>query len=424
MGNNIERFVEYQNILNSIAFKKLEYVKTGAMLAFPISHLVFNQGKTVLKNIKSIVGQLILDRYGWDVQCHGGKNLIFISHLYLSRKDHIEVMLKIASTTPSYDLAMPIEKRNINVSNFKYLPLVFSWYHQLRKSGFDLSQKLNIISNIFASKRYIDAVQKTVNLENYRTVIVRMDGQVSDNIVAQTAKEKGCITVTAQDGYQVGKFSKADAPWQCQQTLRGSVSDYFIAWSEFFVEAIKQTIDKKEKVVPLGIPKYIHVEESQNGEPKFFGVLLDCSDTENCNTQLIETANYIAKKYNIQYALRYHPRDKNNIYENIADREYCAAHERETDFYSFVKGSKFILGCNSTSILESMFVNKRTYRMYPLQGKDVLSDCAYPCTFSNIEKLCEFIDDDICASDDYSEHICGPKNVFESYAEFFKSLET
>lgn len=423
MENNIDRFVKYQNILNGIAFKKIEYVKTGAMLAFPISHLLFHRGKTVLQDIKSIVGQLIIESNYWEIQNHGGKNLIFISHLYLSRKDHIDVMLKIASTTSSYDLAMPIEKRNINIFNFKYLPLVFSWYRQLHKSGFNFQEKLDLISYILSAKHYIDAFQNNVHLEKYHTVIVRMDAQISDNIVAQTAKEKGCITVTAQDGYQVKKFSEADVPWQCQQSLRGSVSDYFLSWSEFFVEAIKQTVKKEEKVVPLGIPKYIHLEEPQNGECEYFGVLLDCSSTENCNAQLIKAANDIAKKYHIQYALRYHPRDKKNIYENIADERYCVSHERETEFYSFVKRSKFILGCNSTSLLESMFVNRRTYRMYPQQEKDLLSDCAYPYTFSSIEELCRLIDEDVCVSDDYSQYICGPKNVFESYAAFFRSLE-
>jgi hypothetical protein len=95
----------------------------------------------------------------------------------------------------------------------------------------------------------------------------------------------------------------------------------------------------------------------------------------------------------------------------------------QTNFVEFVQKCSFVIGCNSSTVFESAYLNRYTYRFLPVPEKDYFRACQYPLQFSTEEELYNFISDNSKVDDVYVNEVCGPQDVRRCYEDFFKSIK-
>jgi hypothetical protein len=172
------------------------------------------------------------------------------------------------------------------------------------------------------------------------------------------------------------------------------------------------------------MPKYI---ENFDKEKKYsngaFGVLIDFPNKTNSNDELIKIANAISKRLGKPYILRYHPRQCDGMYDaKVAENCKTEQSPNQTNLVEFVQKCSFVIGCNSSTVFESAYLNRYTYRLRPIPTKDIFQDCQYPLQFSTEEELYNLICDNAKVDDVYVNEVCGPQDVRRCFEDFFKSL--
>ena len=391
-------------------------IQLSKLLAFPVSQLAFNKRIGIIESLKRIIGQLVFDS-SFQILCCGGENLFIISHRYLERSDHKEIIEYIASTTKNHDIIYPNKNRVLSLYGLKYIFRLFQWYRRVRKcKSVNKRDAIGIVSYLLTAARYANCFFRLFDVSAYKTVTVRMDGQLLDNILVQNLHNRNITTITIQDGYEVKAPKQINATWQLQAKLRGSVSSYFLVWSEYFKEIIEQVISHDQKVIPLGMPNIeIDAEDC-------IGVLLDATSTENSNIRMISIIKDFCNKNNMRYRLRYHPSDKVPVYNDYLDDRVMTSDSDTDSLQTFIMKCKYIVGCNSTSILEAAFLNTHTYRMIPQNCVDILSDCNYPNSFTNEDELNRMIYSNIVIDPEYVDRVCGSNDVARNYCDFYSGL--
>ena len=420
-------YLKIKNELDIVKLKKLEFCKLGTLMAFPLVAITFNKFPSIWRQLLSLAKLCIIESNQFRVVGNTDNSILVITtHTYLNRKDHINTMKAVAAA------ANPCTKLEPYLSSKLHLRLgcffrIISWSKSLSNIQIGLQERFYILYNALIAYVYLENIKSIVDFSKYRSVVVRMDGQLLDNVIVQYAKSLGCKTVTIQDGYEVRCCKSADVHWQIQAKMRGSCSDYFITWSKYFADVVKTSVSDDCNIVVLGMPKFIYKEEQQKkiDKTRSFGVMLDYHSKTDSNAELVQIANEISKTFSIPYVLRYHPLDQIFVCDDLIDgfgRIEIEKGKNQRELSDFIRNKAFIIACNSSTIIESGFVNPYTYRMIPKRGVDILKECNYPLTFSTVNELTLLVKNSIELGKEYREYVCGPRNVTESYVNFFNSI--
>lgn len=423
MAQILEQFQQIQERLSKIRFYQAEEFDFGKMLSFPIVKVVFHQSKP-WQCFTDSLKRLFFDCYGIEYIEKKAPLLIFTSPEYLKRKDHMKTMQMLKQTASPCDEVNSVVKKQFCLKP-RNLFLFLKWLSQMRRLSISFGDRIMLVSNMLYANNYLYSMRKIIDFSKYEYVLVRMDGQLLDNIVVQAARIAGCKTITVQDGFEVKKCTSATVHWQLQAKMRGSVSDYCLAWSPYFARIIEEVTSCGQCVVPLGMPKYIEqTEAAVHAEKKaYFGIFLDYEDGYSSNQEMVEIANAVSDALGMPYIMRYHPLQKEGMFDAMLTGDSRAERSPDqTPFIDFVRNAAFVVGCNSSTILESAYQNQKTYRMMPVKGYDILKECDYPLSFSKGDELLQMVQNKCMVDDGYISQVCGPKNVEQQYMAFFNRL--
>lgn len=162
----------------------------------------------------------------------------------------------------------------------------------------------------------------TVDWEKVKWLGTFADARCEDNIAAQIGIQKKAKTFTLQHGqYRILRpgFENADA-----ESYKNFISDKLLAWGEATRDEFVKYGIGPERVVPVGALKSFSFNKPLENivDSGVFGVIM-CGDTYiPSNTEMIKMANEIAKKLNMKYFVRFHPRNDLSLYKPVIDKKY------------------------------------------------------------------------------------------------------
>jgi hypothetical protein len=208
--------------------------------------------------------------------------------------------------------------------------------------------------------------------------------------------------------------------------LQNSNSDYFLAWNEFTrKEALKAGMDA-EKIKVLGISRCIDLEDRiiNNQDANVFGVVLDGEFTKDNNSVLIEFAKEIARRLEMKFIVRFHPRMNVHLYDELLvnDNSLLEISDKNEDIYQYMEKVKFSLIANSTVYIEMIFMHHVVYKYNSLMDK---YETVKWGAFSNIEELLNKVnsrENNISEKNLLYHELITIPNIKESYTNFFNNF--
>lgn len=399
------------------------------MLSYAIGHAVFGDVR-VSGIIKGMIGSCLLEHYGFNYEDKGGHTLFLMTHRHLSRPDFYERFFKIAGTAKSKDIITP--KPLFKKVTIRHIGLVFQcpiWLFQMRKIETTFVNKMLFLQSILVGNVYLLEFLRKVRPHLYKLVVTCMDAQIFDNVLTQYFHSMGAKTATLQDGHPIPFQDDVRLFSHLMPALRGFISDYYLVWGEYYKSVAVNSHIAPQRVVPLGMPKFIGAEEKTPGEKSsVFGVMLDHTYNGIDNAEMIEIANHMARRLGLGYVLRFHPSSDASAYDDLIDpglcREICP---REKTVSDFLDDLTFAIGCTSAIMIEALLYCDIVMRKIPGGHTfDYLANTRFPYEFRTKEEALALLDElrrHEAGSNrkrrQFIEAMCGKGSIQENYERFF-----
>lgn len=259
--------------------------------------------------------------------------------------------------------------------------------------------------------------------------VVYCDAAPVDHIFVYYLKSKGIKTATLQHGV-------SSAPQNIDKTYRdpggiifmNSNSDYYLAMNPFSKdEAVKSGVST-DKIKVMGILRYAYCDYKVNkkNETGIFGVILPGEGPaiyEYVAEKLVEYANFLAKRLNMKFYLKYHPGHTEFKYDGLADRKYFAGHlPIKTNILEYSEAVDFTLVSGSTVFMELVYLGQRVYRMCideekfdPYRNIEINS-------FKDQERLLELATSNDSRENELFYYLCYTKKPERNYEAFFQKF--
>jgi len=423
-----DKYVNLIARLDNIEFATLRGFKCGRLLAERVGSLVLEQDISVGALLKGLILGCFFTRQGFRFLDHGGK-ILFYGHY--ERADNFQRMHLIASCAKDSDWCEPITKRRrLAPRRIMYLFIGLRWFIKMKKLGIPVKQRLALVVQMISGKAFLDAYIRSVPHHDYTLVVTLADFQLYANILAQYYHLKSVPTATLQDGNPIRIPEKITAVQQFMPAFRAFVSDYYLAWGEYYKELAVSCGLSPDKIVCLGMPKYIGLDTMPKlqKKSKVFAIMLDHDFLGN-NKQLIQDGNFLAKELGMKYILRFHPATKTERYSGLVDSMLCIGIcEKHVPVSKYLEGMAFVIGCNSAVVIEAMLSCAVVIRRIP-EDKDYLSNTAFPLEYASAEDALELVKNTFDKYDgissrlsDYRIRMCGSGSIENNYREFFSKF--
>lgn len=418
--------------LNKIRFKGLEKFQCGYTLAEVNGFIVLKKRESLILLMKKFLFLIFFHNQGFVFHRHNS-SILFYGHY--ERPDNREIMTKIATTTSICDWCEPIvKKRKLTLKKLHHIRLCCFWFTQMSSLQGSMISKMMYITRLLSAKVFLEAFKESCQPQKYKLLVTLADFQLQANIVTQYFSLHNVATATLQDGNPIKKPKYISAPQQFMPAFNALVSDYYLAWGEYYKEvAVSWSVDI-DKIVCLGMPKYISktTKPILNIKSTLFAVLLDNDSNIVDNYNLIQDAEYIAEKMNLKYVIRLHPASDIRHYEKYQKNIYCCSIcEKNKTVSEFLENKAFAVGCSSAVLIEGMLSCAIILRRLPnFSVFDYLKDVNFPLEYSFKEEAVNLV---VNAFKQYSkglenklsayrEKMCGKGNYEESYSRFFEKL--
>lgn len=257
--------------------------------------------------------------YDFSFKENSGKILVVYSYLGKGRADFDSIVDMFCHTLKyNYDRLDFIYKIRIVYIIKKLVHMVWLYFKFL------FSKVRNPFFAAILSSQFIHykgKLEKYLKNNNYELLVSFCDAHGIENMITQIAKEKGIKTATLQHGqYRVLKRETENADIESYDNF---ISDYLLAWGERTTEEFVKAGVDESRILPVGALKSFSKNERipLHDGLNIFGVVLDGNIYHDSNVLMIKYANYLAKKFNLKYILRLHPKNNLNDYINLCDSD-------------------------------------------------------------------------------------------------------
>lgn len=349
---------------------------------------------------------------------------LFIYGTYNYRKDHEKTFTDFTDRFDDSDRlrACAPEKRVFHgFGLIKYLMLSFVWFFQFVFSGVSIRDTLCALPYVVMC-HYLNKKLLKLPTNKYKFVVTYCDVSPDENCMIQFFKNLNITTMTLQHGI----FEKKPNPRSASETgfeLYDSISDWYLAWNEYTVNEAVSLGMSRERVIPLGIPKYINYtapEHPTASNNRIFGVILHNMASDKHNRQMIDIANQIAEKYDLQFILRYHPSLKGNEYNSICGPRYIGNNDIKTSINQYAESVCFTIVSNSSVFVELILMRHPVYRKI-VTSYDTYSKVK-PFSFDTLSDFDSIYQDDEGNKEKEKQVfdlLCNTYDIYENYRQFF-----
>ena len=219
-------------------------------------------------------------------------------------------------------------------------------------------------------------IETIISKNNYKACITFCDAHGVENLITQIANAHQIKTGTLQHGqYRILEYDVENADVEGYENF---ISNYLFSWGKVTQNEFSSIGINNDRVLLAGaIKSFSQNHIAERHEPLgVFGVVL-CGNVYNeSNLGLIKIANKIAKKYNLKYILRMHPKNEENYYLKECDSQYLVKGIKSIENYEYAKMIDFsILHMTGVfvellSINSPMFIFKDKYMvsLFELDG--------------------------------------------------------
>ncbi len=360
------------------------------------------------------------------LRSHDGSKILFYQSFFSresSRRQFYDVQEIVDSDLISYN-----QKRGRCVHILLGLYLIFInlpvWFFQLRRKAVPISECPRYIHSLikffFVSRR----IETLSSLGKYKLLVTFCDAYPEESFVSQLCKYKGVKTATLQHG--------AFSAWRENELINSGVelrcfnSDYLLCWNSFTVEEARKCNIPEEKLVVVGILGYVKNEPVNWTCPhnKTFGVVIGHESFENENLMMIECANRIAEKENMDFYLKLHP-NYGELYFNdkVSKAHYKGNIKKGIPIAEYAEMVDFSIVGSSSVFLELVFINHDVIRYSSGEVTDKFRDVRIGKIIHSVEEIDKVINVNPNNAEGESgklfSFLCGKKNVKEEYKKFF-----
>lgn len=378
--------------------------------------------KSVLSSVKGIF-KLFFKKINLELD-NNEQNICFFITSTSNRSDHKFSYNKVVNVYKNKSVLNL--KENVSCNLIRIIKIIiFAIRFIIEEKEFTFGKKLILIrSKIIANDLLCNL--KTNNFNNTKLAVVYSDRHLNEYVFITYMKSLGIKTATLQHGAFIAKREVSNPTIDFAGVeLSNSRADYFLAWNQFTKdEAIKSGMNPN-KVIILGIPKYINYkfEIKEKIEKNAFGIMLNIQSMDMLNRELIEYANILARKIHKKFYLKYHPGFKTFVYDDIVDKDYFAGNfELNTSITDYIDKVDFTLISNSSVFIELVFLHHKVYRMNGGEY-DKFSDIKMN-SFNSKEELIQLVKNDKeNSNDEMFKYLCYTDKPEVTYKEFFEKFK-
>ena len=402
---------ELQKKLNQIKLKKIEDIRCGDVLHYPILDIVdyldtyISSKKERLKAVPRIIKNSCVDNYEFIMD--GKADILFLfSNSSRGRDDHLKAFMN-AQELYENRLTMKCTGKQFTTVGLKILPLAVVWNRQMKEVVQNFTIRSILIATlvqccldyqIFIKKAHKD------NL-NIKALVSYCDVMPVDCFFTQKFNSHKKITVTLQHGTFIVKTNA----W----AYAGAKSKYFLAESPYTVDCAKRA-GYKGITMPVGSPHQL--EASLREKPKSFkaeklGLFLNSPmRPHEDNIQAINVLQEYCKKNNCKLLIKYHPANDQSIYEKIIDKEVSTTYGTDISAVEFgnmidvaVVNASTVFNTMLSQWIPVLLFERKGYAPEMFFGVDEL-------TFFNVEELKKKLH--WILSDEFYERMDSYRNYF------------
>lgn len=250
--------------------------------------------------------------------------LVFHSNHY-KRNDYEEIVRKFKNKLDSYDTITITEAYSFNMrgiaSSLRSCLLNIS---KLNGTKLKLSDRLRIAILMTKYNNFLKDIELIINSNNYKAMVTFCDAHPMDNLITQLCNKISVKTLTLQHGqyrYLKKGLETADA-----EAYKNFISDYLLSWGQATKDEFTRAGIPSNRILNAGALKDYNrgAAFDINSKPKnIFGVILDGETYKKSNIRLLNIAQIIARKYNMNFIVRLHPKNKLRYYQKYVKNDMC-----------------------------------------------------------------------------------------------------
>jgi hypothetical protein len=357
------KVAEITSLFSPLSLKNLEGVNIGELLAGP-AFCFSNNSLSYRKLFKNTLSFIL--KYGYKINdCLNPKYLFCFTNSYGKRKDYISFFNKVKSLTCENVEINPYYHIRFNFKRIISIVLLFIWIYQIKSTKLSYKARWYFCNQILLaymdSNEIFDMLSNV--LSNIRLAVTFCDVHSVDYMLTHRFKRIGIATATVEHGHFI-------ASWQ----FGNSHSDYFLVHGEFAREqAIKSGLNP-DNVIVVGMMQHIHEDTKQGEQPgsntSIFGVFLNGSAFEKDNAPILAYTNWLAKKFNLKYAVRYHPSLNRTAYTSLIDKSCLSNIDGNIGSVTdFAQKIEFVVLGTSTTFMELLRLAVPVFR-FPNEEED------------------------------------------------------
>ena len=418
-----------KTIVNDKIYKKLclkhfvgvpKYISIGKAIGHSRTYLAScgaYSTTSIFSVFKLFFSYLKINKFNYRVCVKNSAYSFFYYGFYNSRHDHFKVVDNFSNAFSGMMDSYCFINSNRYYSPFAFfvkVPLYFIWLTSLLWSRYSFKTiyiVMDYLNQFYDFKRTL----RTINVKKYSFLVTYYDAAFDQNIVCQYFKYHGKTTMTMQHG-MMRPNNNPNFSLMEEIPFRYSLSDYFIVWSRMSRDFALESKYMKNKVVALGIPRYIkykHKSMIKTNFRFFFGVVLSGYDSENI--EMLTIANRFAKENGVRYLIRHSPYTRKNIYDGYIDTELREEIDSFVPIEEYLNMVGFSIVGSTSLFVDFVFLKHKTYLYsgdphfiyYTMAGISFDDYNSFVLNINNKDLFCDY------------EYISGPSNIYESYKEFF-----
>lgn len=267
--------------------------------------------------------------------------------------------------------------------------------------------------------------EEVIKSHNYKACVTFCDAHGVENIFTQLANKNGMKTATLQHGqYRILPKEYENHDIEVYENL---TSDYLMAWGKVTQNEFAKVGIEKDRIILAGAIKEFSMNKKIVDHKKLgvFGVILCGNVYEKTNLAMIELANKIAKRYNMKYILRMHPKNNADYYINKCDKEFLEKGIRSIENYEYAAMVDFSILHMTGVLVELLSINSPMFIYSDEQMADIykLEGATFSCLEEFFEIYKVFLNDESLYKDKqhslYGEFNCA-ENLCSQYGKAYR----
>ncbi len=351
----------------------------------------------------------------------GEKPMVFFYGKWNWREDHFKTFFTFTNRFPKSTRVYYEMRKKPRYTFFKGFIWLFYFLGLLIKNLFIGINLINTLIQLPYYQSKHETIKIFKRIKQNRFLILYYDVAPDENCLMQLFNNYGKTTATLQHGIFAEKETKKELADTALE-YKYSESKYYLAWNKYTKEQAIKSGMSPEKIVVLGIPKYIdYCNDTSllNSEDNVFGIILNNSDFELHNRTLIQMANNISDRLNFKYVVRYHPQMRGNEYNNIINEKCVQSGHDRRSIVEYAKSVRFTIMSSSSVFVDLVFLRHPVYRLI-LSDEDTYSEIKENA-FNDITELTTLLNKEY-DSNGIFDYLCSTRDIFNSYDTFFTKL--